>query len=118
MANATREAADLQAMIEAEGGDFELAAWDWAFYTEKVRAARFAFDESQLRPYFELDNVLANGVFYAATQLYGITFTERPELPAYHPDVRVFEVTDADGSRWVCFWPISTRGRRSGAVRG
>ena len=97
VANATREAADLQAMIEAEGGDFELAAWDWAFYTEKVRAARFAFDESQLRPYFELDNVLANGVFYAATQLFGVTFTERPELPAYHPDVRVFEVTDADG---------------------
>ena len=98
VANAKREAADLQAMIEAEGGDFGLAAWDWAYYTEKVRADRYAFDESQLRPYFELDNVLLNGVFFAATELYGVTFEERPELPAYHPDVRVFEVTDADGT--------------------
>ena len=97
VANARREAADLQAMIEAEGETFDLAPWDWAYYTEKVRAARYAFDESQLRPYLELDSVLTNGVFYAATQLYGVTFEERPTLPVYHPDVRVFEVRDSDG---------------------
>ena len=98
VANARREAADLQEMIAAEGADFELAAWDWSYYSEKVRAARYAFDESQLRSYFELNTVLTNGVFYAATELYGLTFEERLELPVYHPDVRVFEVRDADGS--------------------
>ncbi|HCE03261.1 MAG TPA: dipeptidyl carboxypeptidase II [Acidobacteria bacterium] len=98
VANARREAADLQAMIETEGETFVLAPWDWAYFTEKVRAARYAFDESQLRPYLELDSVLTNGVFYAATQLYGLTFEERPTLPVYHPDVRVFEVHDSDGA--------------------
>ena len=98
VANARREAADLQAMIETEGETFVLAPWDWAYFTEKVRAARYAFDESQLRPYLELDSVLTNGVFYAATQLYGLTFEERPTLPVYHPDVRVFEVRDSDGA--------------------
>ena len=98
VANARREAADLQEMIAAEGADFELAAWDWSYYSAKVRAAQYAFDESQLRSYFELNTVLTNGVFYAATELYGLTFEERLELPVYHPDVRVFEVRDADGS--------------------
>ena len=98
VANARREAADLQEIIAAEGADFELAAWDWSYYSEKVRAAQYAFDESQLRSYFELNTVLTNGVFYAATELYGLTFEERLELPVYHPDVRVFEVRDADGS--------------------
>ena len=97
VANAEREAADLQAMAAAEGADIELAAWDWSYYTEKVRAERYAFDASQLRPYLEMDNVLENGVFFAATRLYGLTFEERPELPVYHPDVRVWEVFDADG---------------------
>ncbi len=97
VANAEREAADLQAMAAAEGADLELAAWDWSYYTEKVRAERYAFDASQLRPYFEMDNVLVNGVFFAATRLYGLTFEERPELPVYHPDVRVWEVFDAGG---------------------
>ena len=98
VANARREAADLQAMIQAEGGDFALASWDWAYYTEKVRADRYAFDQSQLRPYFELNRVLADGVFYAATRLYGLRFEERPDFPVYHPDVRTFEVFDADGA--------------------
>ena len=98
VANAQAEAVDLQEMIEAEDGDFALAGWDWAYYTEKVRAARYAFDASQLRPYFEMNTVLTNGVFYAATQLYGLTFKERSELPVYHPDVRVFEVFDAAGA--------------------
>ena len=97
MANAEREAADLQAMAAAEGADIELAAWDWSYYTEKVRAERYAFDASQLRPYFEMDNVLENGVFFAANRLYGLTFEERPELPVYHPDIRVWEVFDAGG---------------------
>ena len=105
VANARREAADLQAMIETEGETFVLAPWDWAYFTEKVRAARYAFDESQLRPYLELDSVLTNGVFYAATQLYGLTFEERPTLPVYHPDVRVFEVHDSDGAPLGLFLP-------------
>ena len=98
VANAQAEAVDLQEMIGTEDGDFALAGWDWAYYTEKVRAARYAFDASQLRPYFEMNTVLTNGVFYAATQLYGLTFKERSELPVYHPDVRVFEVFDAAGA--------------------
>ncbi len=98
VANAEREAADLQAMAAAEGTDLELAAWDWSYYTEKVRAERYAFDASQLRPYFEMDNVLENGVFFAANRLYGLTFEARPELPVYHPDVRVWEVFDAGGA--------------------
>ncbi|GMR12753.1 MAG: M3 family metallopeptidase [Gemmatimonadota bacterium] len=103
VANARREAADMQELINAEGGDFDLAAWDWAYYTEKVRKARYDFDESQLRPYFELDNVLQNGVFFAANKLYGLTFRERPDLPVYHPDVRVFEVYDKDGEMLALF---------------
>ena len=97
VANAEREAADLQAMAAAEGADLEVAAWDWSYYTEKVRAERYAFDAAQLRPYFEMDNVLENGVFFAANRLYGLTFEARPELPVYHPDVRVWEVFDAGG---------------------
>ncbi|MCH8277237.1 MAG: histidine kinase, partial [Bacteroidetes bacterium] len=97
VANAKREAADLQALIDAEGGDFTLAAWDWAYYTEKVRRDRYDFDESQLRPYFEMHNVLQKGVFFAATKLYGLSFEERTDLPVYHPDVRVFEVHEENG---------------------
>lgn len=103
VANAKREAADLQAMIRKEGGDFELAPWDWSFYTEKVRKDKFNFDESQLKPYFELDSVQQNGVFYAANQLYGLTFKERKDLPVYEPSVRVFDVFDADGKQLAIF---------------
>ena len=95
--NARREAADLQRMIDEEGGDFTLEAWDWSYYTEILRAERFDFDESELRPYFELDNVLQRGVFYAAEELFGISFEERPDLPVYQEDVRVFEVFDVTG---------------------
>ena len=98
VANANREADDLQAMAQAEQANFELEAWDWSFYTEKVRAERFNFDASELRPYFEIENVIEKGVFFAANQLYGLTFEERPNLPAYHPDVRVWEVFDSDGT--------------------
>lgn len=103
VANAKAEAADLQKMIDAEGGDFELASWDWDYYTEKVRADKFNFDASQLKPYLEMNNVLVNGVFYAAEQVFGLTFKERPDLPTYHPDVRVWEVFDADGSTLALF---------------
>jgi len=103
VANARVEAQALQALIDAEGGDFELAAWDWAYYTEKLRAQQYAFDESELKPYFELDNVLVKGVFYAAERLYGITFTQREDLPTYHETVRVWEVRNADGSVLALF---------------
>ncbi|WP_229506200.1 M3 family metallopeptidase [Massilia sp. BJB1822] len=96
--NARREAADLQAVA---GG--KIAASDWDFYTDKVRAQRFAFDEKQLKPYFELDSVLINGVFYAAGKLYGLSFKERKDLPVYNPDVRVFDVFDADGKQLAIF---------------
>ncbi|MFJ5925452.1 M3 family metallopeptidase [Kitasatospora sp. NPDC092948] len=97
VANAQREAAELAAAAAADGVD-ELAAHDWAFYAEKVRAERYDVDTAALRPYFELERVLQDGVFFAAGLAYGLRFTERPELTAYHPDARVFEVSDADGS--------------------
>jgi peptidyl-dipeptidase Dcp len=103
VANAHREAAAMQAIVDREKGGFPLAAWDWARYAEKVRQEKYAFDESQLRPYFELNHVLLDGVFYAAGQLYGLTFKERHDLPVYHPDVRVFDVTDADGRPLALF---------------
>jgi peptidyl-dipeptidase Dcp len=98
VANARREAADIQAMIESEGGDFELAPWDWSFYSEKVRQQKYDFDGEVLRPYFELNRVLEDGVFYSATRLFGITFKERTDLPVYQSDVRVWEVFEADGT--------------------
>lgn len=98
IANARREAAELQAVIDAEGGEFKLAAWDWSYYAEKLRQQRYAFDEASLRNYLEVNNVLENGVFYAANRVYGITFQERFDLPVFHEDSRVFEVFDADGS--------------------
>ncbi len=103
VANARREEADLQAMIDAEGGDFKLASWDWDFYTEKVRKERYDFDESQLKPYLEMNNVLVNGVFFAAEQVYGLTFKERTDLPVYLPDVKVWEVFDSDGTTLALF---------------
>lgn len=103
VANAKREAADLQKIVDAEGGDFKLASWDWAFYTEKLRKQRYDFDESQLKPYLEMNNVLQNGVFYAAGQVYGLTFRERKDLPVYLPDVKVWEVFDADGKSLALF---------------
>ena len=94
---AAREAADLEAAIAADGKSFELEPWDWFYYTEKLRKARYDLDESALRPYFELERV-RNGAFYVANRLYGITFTELSNVPVYHPEVKAFEVKDADGS--------------------
>src|SRR6185312_5236350 len=92
-----REAADIQAEIAKAGEKFELKPWDWNRYAERIRKARYDLDQSEVKPYFELDNVLKNGVFYAAGRLYGITFKERKDLPVWQPDVRVFEVHDANG---------------------
>jgi len=103
-AKAKVEAADIQKVIDEQKGGFKLAPWDWNFYSEQVRKARYDLDESQVKPYFELDSVLKNGVFYAATQLYGITFKERKDLPVYNKDVRVFEVIDKDGSSLALFY--------------
>jgi len=104
VANARKEGEALQAMIDETADEsFELQSWDWPFYAEKVRQQKYDFDESQIKPYFELDSVLINGVFHAAEQVYGITFKARPDLPVYHPDVRVFEVFDADGERLAIF---------------
>jgi len=108
VATATREAADLQALIDSEQAarkapSFKLEAWDWAYYAERVRAAKYGFDESQLKPYLELKSVLENGVFYAAHQLYGLRFKQRHDLPVYHRDVTVYDVFNADGSQLAIF---------------
>jgi peptidyl-dipeptidase Dcp len=108
LAKARAEAAEMQAMIRAEGGDFELRPWDWWYYAEKLRKAKYDLDDSALRPYFELENV-RNGAFMVAHKLYGITFTELTDIPKYQEDVRVFEVKDADGSQlgilYVDYYP-------------
>ncbi|UPG86204.1 peptidyl-dipeptidase Dcp [Luteibacter aegosomatis] len=104
IARATAESKDIQAVIDQEKGGFQVQAWDWDHYAEKVRKAKYDLDESQIRPYFELDNVLQNGVFYAANQLYGLTFKERKDIPVYQPDVRVFEVFDKDGTSMALFY--------------
>ncbi len=108
VANAKREGVALQAMIDKEQAakgeaTFQLAPWDWAYYTEKVRADKYNFDESQLKPYLEMKNVLENGVFYAAGQLYGLSFKQRTDLPVYNPDVLVYDVYDADGKQLAIF---------------
>lgn len=103
-ANEKKEAAELQAFINKSGEKIKLEPWDWSYYAEKLRKEKYNLDESQIKPYFVLDNVLEKGVFYAANQLYGITFKERHDLPVYQPDVRVFEVSDADGSPLALFY--------------
>jgi peptidyl-dipeptidase Dcp len=97
-ARARAEAARIQRQIDQQGGGFRLAPWDWQYYAEQVRKAEYDLDESQVKPYFELNRVLKDGVFFAANKLYGITFRERTDIPVYHPDVRVFEVFEADGT--------------------
>lgn len=96
--NARTEQADLQALVDSGDESYGVQSWDWAFLSEQVRSERYAVDTAAMRPYFEADRVLVDGVFFAAAQLYGVRFAERSDLVAYHPDVRVFEVTEADGS--------------------
>nr|WP_318379369.1 peptidyl-dipeptidase Dcp [uncultured Enterobacter sp.] len=103
-ARAEKELADIQQVIDAQQGGFTARAWDWAFYGEQVRQAKYAIDESQIKPYFALDNVLVDGVFWTASQLFGLTFTERADIPVYHPDVRVWEIFDEDGTGLALFY--------------
>ena len=104
LARVQQEARDLEAMIQQSGQRHELAPWDWEYYAEKVRKARFEVDEAAVRPYFELNSVLKNGVFFTMNKLYGISFRERTDLPVYHADVRVFDVLDRDGSQIGLFY--------------
>ncbi len=104
VANAKREAADIQALIDQQKGGFTLAPYDWDFYAEQVRKAKYDLNSTELAPYFELNRVLQDGVFYAAHELYGITFKERHDIPVYEPDVRVFEVFDANGKPLALFY--------------
>jgi peptidyl-dipeptidase Dcp len=104
-AKAASEAKDIQALIDSGHGGFTVEPSDWEFYAEQVRKAKFDYDQAQVKPYFELNNVLEKGVFYAAHELYGLTFKERKDIPVWQPDVRVFEVIDADGTPlalWYC----------------
>jgi peptidyl-dipeptidase Dcp len=103
-AKAKGEAADIQALIDKQNGGFKLQPWDWNYYSEQVRKEKYNLDESEVKPYFELNKVLENGVFYAANQLYGLTFKERHDLPVYQKDVRVFEVSDKDNKPFALFY--------------
>jgi peptidyl-dipeptidase Dcp len=108
VASARQEAAELQKLIDSEQAahnqpSFALQAWDWSYYADKLRAARYGFDESQLKPYLELTSVLERGVFFAANQLYGISFKRRTDLPVYRDDVRVYDVFDTDGKQLAIF---------------
>ena len=114
---AKMEAADIQALIDKQKGGFQLQPWDWDFYSEQVRKAKYDIDENQVKPYFELNNVLENGVFYAANMLYGITFKERKDMPVYQKDVRVFEVFDKDGtSMALAYFDYFKRDNKSGGA--
>ena len=113
---AKEEVADMQKIIDAEGGGFKLAPWDWWYYAEKVRKAKYDLNEDELKPYFSLDNV-REGAFMVANKLYGITITELKDMPVYHPDVRAFEVKDADGKHLAVFYTdyFPRAGKRAGA---
>jgi peptidyl-dipeptidase Dcp len=115
--NAKKEAAEIQKVIDAEKGGFQASAADWDYYSDKVRAEKYAFDQNQLRPYFEYSNVLVNGVFFAANKEFGLVFKERHDLPVYNPDVRVFDVFDADGKQLAIFLhdPYARSNKRGGA---
>jgi peptidyl-dipeptidase Dcp len=103
-AKAAEEGADSQSLIDEQHGGFTLEPWDSVFYGDQVRKAKYSLDDAQIKPYFELGNVLENGVFYAAHQLYGISFKERKDIPVYQADVRVFEVSDVDGKPLALFY--------------
>ncbi len=119
LVKANQEAADLQALIDRQGGGFKLASWDWWLYTEKLRQEKYALDDSALRPYFKLNNV-RQGIFALCEKLYGLKFIELPDLPRYHPDVQVFEVRESDGRHtgvlYMDFHPRESK--RGGAWSG
>ncbi len=115
--NTEQEAADIRALLREQGGDFEPQPWDWEFYAEQVRAAKYAFDSEQVKNYFELGRVLSDGVFFTMNRFYGVRFVERSDLPVYHPDVRVFDVIDSDDSLIGLFYAdyFARPGKRGGA---
>jgi peptidyl-dipeptidase Dcp len=116
-AKAHGEARDIQALIDSQKGGFKLEPWDWEFYSEQVRKAKYDIDPDQVKPFFEIKNVLENGVFYAAHQMYGITFKERHDLPVWQEDVRVFEVFDGNGKTLALFYqdPYKRDNKNGGA---
>lgn len=111
------EAKDIQDLIDSQNGGFKLEPWDWNFYSEQVRKAKYDLDESQIKPYFEITTVLEKGVFFAAKQMYGITFKERKDLPVYNPDVVAFEVYDNDGKSMAIYYlDFYTRDNKNGGA--
>lgn len=115
--NTKQEQAAIQAMIREKGGDFEVQPWDWEYYAEFVRQAKYDLDENEVKKYFEFNRVLKDGVFYYMNRFYGIRFEPRPDLPVYHPDVEAYEVFDADGSSIAIFYAdyFAREGKRGGA---
>jgi peptidyl-dipeptidase Dcp len=113
---AQSDAREIQKVIDAQQGGFALQPWDWDFYNEQVRRAKYDIDDAQVKPYFELNSVLENGVFYAATQLYGITFKERKDIPVYAPDVRVFEVSDGNKPLALFYCDYFKRDNKNGGA--
>ncbi|WP_337880296.1 M3 family metallopeptidase [Rheinheimera sp.] len=115
--NTKKEAAAIQEMIKETGGDFELQPWDWEFYAEKVRKAKYDLDENEVRQYFEFDRVFNDGLLFTMNKLFGITLKPRPDLPVYHPDVKAYEVFDADGTSMAIFYAdyFAREGKRGGA---
>ena len=117
VAKAKMEASEIQELIDSQKGGFKLAPWDWNFYSEQVRKAKYDLDESQIKPYFELTTVLEKGVFFAAEQMYGITFKERKDLPVYNPDVVAYEVFDNDGNSMAIYYlDFYTRDNKNGGA--
>lgn len=115
---ASDELASIQAVIDKQQGGFSAQPWDWAFYAEQVRREKFDLDEAQLKPYFELNTVLNEGVFWTANQLFGIKFVERFDIPVYHPDVRVWEILIIMAWGWRYFTVISSPVIQKAAVHG
>lgn len=103
-AKAQVESDEIQKMVTSQGGDFKVEPWDWNYYAEMVRKAKYDLDEDQIKPYFEMNKVLEDGVFFAATKLYGITFKERTDIPVYHEDVKVYELFEENGDQLGLFY--------------
>ncbi|AUJ71099.1 M3 family metallopeptidase [Pseudoalteromonas sp. NC201] len=117
VSNVEKEAADIKTFIQSEGHSFDIKPWDWAYYAEKVRQSRYDLDETEVKKYFEFNNVLENGVFYTMNKLYGVSFKARPDLPVYHPDVKAYELIDNNGESLAIFFAdyFAREGKRGGA---
>lgn len=117
VSNVEAEMAEIQQVIDGEGGDFDVQPWDWAYYAEKVRAEKYALDSNEVKQYFEFNRVVEDGVFYAMSQLFGITFEKRDDIPTYADDIVVYEVKDVDGESLGLFYGdwFTREGKRGGA---